>query len=138
MRKTFNLTDENTQLLYEVKEKHGFNTETEAANYIFKSYRKMLENENDQDEFIDKFLNRFNMQYYKFMERLRWATQTAEVNSIVLLDAVNTILMNENLQDCVLVDKMKSNVITISQDYQKKKVEHFKQAKEDRKAKKDN
>lgn len=136
MRKTFNLTDENTQLLYEVKKKHGFHTETEAANYLFESYQKMIESENGQDEFIEKFLDRFNMRYYKFMERLRWATQTAEVNSIVLLDAINTILMNENIQDCVLVDKMKSNVISISQDYQKKKVEHFKQAKEDRKTKK--
>lgn len=74
----------------------------------------------------------FSKNYYAFFERLRWATRTSEENSIFLLDAVNTILVNDNIKDGVPVEVYMHPVIATSKANHKRKVEHFKQAKDDR------
>ena len=72
---------------------------------------------------------------YLSKERLKWSLQTAEQNSIILLDAVNTLLHNENLNTCITTDFLPNEVITQSKNNLKEKITHFKQKSDDRKAK---
>lgn len=46
------------------------------------------------------------------------------------------MLFNQNIYDCTPVDFMESPVIKVSRETYKEKLDHFKQAKEDRKSRK--
>lgn len=95
-------------------------------------YMENLDEDIRNQKLVDLFMETFSKNYYAFFERLRWATRTSEENSIFLLDAVNTILVNDNIKDGVPVEVYMHPVIATSKANHKRKVEHFKQAKDDR------
>lgn len=135
-KKHFNLDQETIQIIQRVKEEQGFKSEVKALTYIVKKYeeqKKMSLSDADVEIIADAVVSKYNDTYYKFLERLRWATQTAEQNSIVTKDVLNTFLIKQGIEHCVLSDVTPSPVITTSMDYQKNKIEHFKQKKDDRK-----
>ena len=76
-------------------------------------------------------------QNYIQKERIKWATQTAEQNSIVLLDAMNTLLWMLNAKENISVEHAAHPVVKQSKDAIKEKIAYFKQKSDDRKAKAD-
>lgn len=136
MQKNFNLTNNNIELIHKVMKENGIKTETKAVNYILEQYAANEMKKDCQDELVEQIstitIEKFKNTYYKFFERLRWATSTAEMNSLEIKDILNTILIKEKIQDAVLCDYFQSPVIETSSEYHKKKIAHFKQAKDDR------
>ena len=135
-KKLFNLDQDTIQILYRVKEEQGFKTDVKALTYIIKEYDRQSKSSisaADVDVIADAVVSKYNDTYYKFMERLRWSTQTAEQNSISMKDVLNTLLIRDNVEHCILPDVMLSPVIKTSLDYQKNKIEYYKQRKDDRK-----
>ena len=74
--------------------------------------------------------------HYYSKERLRWSTQTAEQNSIVMLDAINTLLFMFDAETLIPADNAPHKVITQSKHMMKEKIAHFKQMSDDRKRRK--
>lgn len=138
-KKHFNLDEDVIEIIQRVKEEQGFNTEVKALMYIVREYNAQKEDtisDEAAEKLADIILAKYNEQYYKYMDRIRWAVQTAETNSIITKDAINTMLINQGIQHCILTDVTTSPVISTSLEWQKNKVEHFKQQKEDRKKRK--
>lgn len=125
MGKEFQLKDEEFQVIKNVMDQEGLN-QTKALCYILNEYQKYQNIEN----IFRKVLKEQEQEHKNFTERIRWATRVAEQNSIVLLDAVNTILVNNNVEDLIPVDTYESPVITKSKNIMKQKIAHFKQQKD--------
>lgn len=134
MVKNFNIKEENLEIINKVRQDNNLTTATAAVNFIIADYDRLLqkkkEEQNQTDALIDAIMN------HKLMTRIRWASETAEKNSIYMLDAMNTILQKNGIYDAVPVDTIPSPVITTSKELYQKKLDHFKQQAENRKHKK--
>lgn len=128
MRKiSFYIAEENEKILNELQAKLGFTTSSQVINYL-------LSKENEAwEEKIAIAVRKELEQNYLQKERMKWAVQTAEQNSIVLLDAVNTILHSKQLSTCIGCDFAPSPVISQSRKNLKDKIQHFKQKSDERK-----
>lgn len=74
-------------------------------------------------------------QNYLPKERIRFGVQTAEQNSVILLDAINTLLHMFNAKNCISVEVAPHPVITQSRTAVKKQIAKAKQRKDERKSK---
>lgn len=112
-----------------LKEKYSFSTLSQVINFLI---QQAMEN---QEEKIAKTVIREFDQNYMSKERMKWALQTAEQNTIVLLDVANTLLFKEDKMSCITTDFATNSVIAESREHLKEKIAHFKQKSDDRKAK---
>lgn len=135
IKKLYTLDNSQVQVIESVKTEQGFTDSSKALRYIVDEYEKTIKKKNQEDEFIEKLLDAYNKKYYALFERLRWASQTSEKNSTMLLDAVNTILLIQDITDGILVDAIQAPVLQMSQTAYKEKIAYFKQMKDDRKRK---
>lgn len=135
MNKLFIIEDKHLEILNKVKTEKFFKSDSETIRFILEEYNRTIKKEKSEDEFIEKLLEAYHRKYYKLFERLRWASQTAEKNSTLLLDAVNTILLLNDIDDGVMTDTFISPVLEMSNNAYKEKIAYFKQMKDDRKRK---
>lgn len=133
MNKLFIIEDKHLEILNKVKTEKFFKSDSETIRFILEEYNRTIKKEKSEDEFIEKLLEAYHRKYYKLFERLRWASQTAEKNSTLLLDAVNTILLLNDIDDGVMTDTFISPVLEMSNNAYKEKIAYFKQMKDDRK-----
>lgn len=133
MKKLFVIEDKHINIINEVKSEKFLKNDSETLRFILEEYERTVKKKKSEDEFIEKLLEAYQQKYYKLFERLRWASQTAEKNSTLLLDAVNTILLLNDINDGVMVDTFVSPVLEMSNNAYKEKIAYFKQMKDDRK-----
>lgn len=127
VRKNYNFRKETVEKIHLVMEERNMN-ETSALEFIVDEY---FNRSNYIDEAIDRLFERDK----KYRERLRWATRTAEINSQMLLDAVNTILVSKSYEYCCFPEAYMSPVLQQSKENIERKIEHFKQEKDNRERK---
>lgn len=128
IRKTFTITEENYEILKRLEKENAFSSESQTINFLLKR-----ENEDSINKIADAVLEKLEKNYIQ-KERLKWATQTAEQNSIILLDVMNTILHKENIEDCISVGFAEHEVITQSRAILKERIAYLKQKSDERKA----
>lgn len=134
MRKYLEVPEDNLEILQQVKLEQGLRTDSAAMNYIISEYDRLHKKEEDDDQKLEDFLNM--LMNHRVMTRIRFASETAEKNSIYLLDAINTMLQKEQIYDAVPLEMIPSPVIETSKELYKQKLDHFKQQAENRKRKK--
>ena len=130
MRKQFDLSDEAISVIRSVQEQHGFKSERLAVEYILRNF----DTREADEKIADAVVKKLDTDYIQ-RDRLKWSTQTAEQNSIILLDCLNTLLFSMNIQDIVPVDSAPSPVIRNSKTRIKERLAWFKQQSDERKAK---
>lgn len=128
VKRTYNMEQEKLDLIDRVKEEQGFKTATAALHYIMDKYVEL----SDEEKMLENAIQRYEEKCVGLHERLRWATRVAEQNSIVTLDILNTMLIRQDVSECIPVDIVESPVITTSREVMKKKIAHFKQKKDHR------
>lgn len=128
MKKTVYISETNLERLEKIKEKYGFSSESQVINYLIA--REDEEPEKRVAEAVRKELE----ENYLQKDRIKWATQVAEQNTIILLDAVNTLLHREKIDHCISVNFSASPVIQESQEKLKERIKYFKQKSDDRKS----
>lgn len=135
--KKYVVEQKHVDLVKQVKSDYGLKNDSAALRYIIEEYEKNCQKKKENSELIEEFLEAYHQKYYALFDRLRWATQTAEMNSMILLDAINTMLILQDVKDGVLVDSFMSPVLALSKSAYKEKIAHFKQKKDDRKNKRE-
>ncbi len=126
-RKTFGLTEKNLEILKRVKDEKGFTTDSQVINYL-------LAKEDDPTEKQIAIAVREELEKnYIQSQRLRWSTQTAEQNSIIILDILNTWLQKNDIGDCISVEFATAPVIQQSRSIIKERIAYFKQKSDERK-----
>lgn len=126
-RKTFGITEKNLEILKRVKDEKGFTTDSQVINYL-------LAKEADPSEKQIAIAVREELEKnYIQSQRLRWSTQTAEQNSIIILDILNTWLQKNDIGDCISVEFAAAPVIQQSRSIIKERIAYFKQKSDERK-----
>lgn len=129
-QRNFYLSDKDMEILEQFKEENGFSSNSNAVSYLIRHSK------DKEEEKIAKAVSEELDKHYYSKERLRWSTQTAEQNSIVMLDAINTLLFMFDAETLIPADNAPHKVITQSKHMMKEKIAHFKQMSDDRKRRK--
>ena len=127
-QKCIHLSDEDIILLNAIKKKYGLRSDSQVISYLL--HKDELGNK-EVAEAVRKELE----EHYLSKERIRWGVQTAEQNSIVLMDAINSILWVMGVKNSYRVDELTHPVIKDSTEELKRKIAHFKQKSDERKRK---
>jgi hypothetical protein len=127
-RRNLYMTDENLDIVKRVMEEQKLVSESATVSFIINEYAK-------QKTLSEEIVERINKENKAWMERVRWATKTAEVNSQILIDAINTMLLIQGVKYCSHIEYDKSPVIEQSEEKIKERIAHFKQEKDNRKRK---
>lgn len=126
-QKVFRLSDEIISKIKQIKEELSLSSDTAVIEYLVNNFYI--------NDFADQIIDRLFERDRKYRERLRWATRTAEINSQMLLDAVNTILVSKKFEYCCFPEAYMSPVLEQSKENIERKIEHFKQEKDNRERK---
>ena len=126
-QKLFKLSDDTIDKIKQIKEELGLASDTAVIEHLVRSFYI--------SDFADQIVDRLLERDKKYRERLRWATRTAEINSQMLLDAVNTILVSKDYEYCCFPEAYMSPVLQQSKENIERKIEHFKQEKDNRERK---
>ena len=111
-----------------IKKEYGLKTDSAAISFL-------LQSGNISENIAKAVVNEMEESYMK-SERLKWATKTAEQNSTVLLDAINTLLHMMKADTLISVEFAPHPIIQKSKQNIKDKIAHFKQQSDERKRKK--
>lgn len=134
--KKYVLDQECIDTISKVKADKEFKNDSATLRYIIQEYQKNEQQKENDAALISGLLESYNQKYYALFERLRWASQTAEMNTTILLDAINTILIKDDVRESILREAIQAPVIADSQNAYKEKIAYFKQQKDDRNKKK--
>lgn len=125
VRKNIYFDEKEYDKLQEIKKLYGLKTDSAAINFL-------LQSDSFTTDIAKAVVKEFEENYMK-SERLKWATKTAEQNSIVLLDSVNTLLHMFKADALISAELAPSIVVQQSQKNIKEKIAYFKQKSDERK-----
>lgn len=131
--KKYVLDQEQLDLIQKVKEEKNLKNDSATLRYIITQYAAFLQEEDRERLLIERMLNAYHEKYYALFERLKWASQTSEMNSTIILDAMNTFLISEDINEAILTNAVEAPVVNISKTAYKERIAYFKQKKDDRK-----
>ena len=123
--KHFILTKKSCDILQAVKAEKNLKSETAALEYVLNEYAEKADFLNRISDIIDE---RIIIQ----MEKVIGPTALAAQNSELLLDSINTILVERGYNVCYSVDRNPSDVVKQAEGYRRKRIEKFKQRKDNR------
>ena len=130
-QKLFYIEESNLSIIKSLQEDLGLSSESQVINYLLKQAVEQPAMEQRIAVAVRKELE----ENYLSKERIRWGVQTAEQNSMVILDVLNTLLHKEKLSTCIDVDFAPSPVVEQSKERIKKRINYFKQKSDERKSK---
>ena len=130
-QKLFYIEESNLSIIKSLQEDLGLSSESQVINYLLKRAVEQPAMEQRIAVAVRKELE----ENYLSKERIRWGVQTAEQNSMVILDVLNTLLHKEKLSTCIDVDFAPSPVVEQSKERIKKRIHYFKQKSDERKSK---
>lgn len=128
MNKTISLTKEDIEILKDLKKNYGFKSDSQTIAFLLhqtkqeKKEMAVLVRQELEENYLPK-------------DRIKWGTKTAEQNSILLLDAINTLLHMLKAENCIPVEVAEHAVISQSRGRLKQKIAYFKQKSDERKSK---
>lgn len=128
-QKCIYLSEEDLQILKSLRQEQGLKSDSQVFSYLLKRSTQ------DKQEIAEAVRKELEKNFLP-KERIRFGVQTAEQNSTVLLDAMNTLLHMLNARDCISVEVAPHPVITQSRTAVKKQIAKAKQRKDERKSKK--
>ena len=126
-QKIFRLSDEMIFKIKQIKDELSLSSDTAVIEYLVNNFHI--------NDFADQIIDRLFERDKSYRERLRWATRTAEINSQMLLDAMNTILVSKKFEYCCFPEAYMSPVLEQSKENIDRKIEHYKQEKDNRERK---
>ena len=127
-QKCIHLSEEDVTLLNSIKKKYGFKSDGQTVSYLIHKHEQGFE---ELAVAVRKELE----ENYLPKERIRWGVQTAEQNTIMMMDVLNTLIWLFNAKNRYRVGEITHPVIKESKDELKKKIAHFKQKSDERKSK---
>lgn len=137
IQKVYNLEQKDIDILQEVMQEYGYKTQVQAVRHVIQSYKEMQDEEVQSRRVAEQILNVFSEVYKDYWKRLYSSVRATDKNVSVMLDALNTMLIEKDYGACVFTDTFPSPVISDSQEHLKKKIGKKKQ-EIDRKKRKNN
>lgn len=129
-KKELTLYKENIEYIKKVKSEQGLRSMSAAVDYIIMQHRKMTDEQTDS--VAEKLLSKIEEKYKNMFTRLRLGVTTADKNSQVMLEILNSIILNLSMDKMYDTDILESNIVKESKDTVKNRIEKYKQLKDNK------
>ncbi len=129
-RKTYELSEDDILRIEKIKKDQNLRTDVSAIRYVLKEYENRMDMLEKDERLALRIVDLLEERNYVYKERLRWATSTAEKNSTIMLDVLNTLLFAQEITECIPVTEIPAPVIEKSKQLIQEKISHFKQKKD--------
>lgn len=113
IRKTYQLKEESLKIIEKVKKNYQFSSDSEALRYIISVY---------ENEEIQQLLSE--------QKQAKKIIRQTEDKIDIMYDALNTILIQSNIETCIEAEYLESAVYKRSKACKKNRVEKLKQKKD--------
>lgn len=122
--KHYKLKDESVKTIRDTMEAEGLPTETAALEYILMLHQK--KKKRLADEIADVLQERF----MNVLESTRHAARSADQSADLILDCLNTIMIERDYRVCYSAENHPSEVLLTAAEGRKKKLAKLKQRKD--------
>lgn len=129
-KKELTLYKENIEYIKKVKSEQGLRSMSTAVDYIIMQHRKMTDEQTDS--VAEKLLSKIEEKYKNMFVRLRLGVTTADRNSQVILEILNSMILNMSMDKMYDTDILESNIVKESKDTVKNRIERYKQIKDNK------
>lgn len=129
-KKELTLYKENIEYIKKVKSEQGLRSMSAAVDYIIMQHRKMTDEQTDI--VAEKLLTKIEEKYKNVFTRIRLGVATADKNSQVMLEILNSIILNLSMDKMYDTDILESNIVKESKDTVKNRIEKYKQLKDNK------
>ena len=131
----FRLNNETVEYLNKYKEENKLSSLTKALELIVSEH--MSASMNREEAIAKRVIDLFESKYGNALTRIRLATRTADINSQVIIETINSILYSANFPSSfVPTDVMKNEIIEKSEEKVKARIAYYKQLKDNKNSKK--
>lgn len=126
-KKIFNLSAEEIEIIEGVREQNNFKTQVEALRYILQSHKNTgIETERNK-EIAEEVLDVFLQNYETSWKRLYMSVRQTDKRISILMDAINTVLVENAYEHNISVDVVESPVLSEARENMKEKIQKRKQ-----------
>ena len=109
-----------------VKKEHNLRSLSQAVDYIVQQERK-----NDNvDVLADRILEKLKDKYENMFTRSRLGVNTADKNSQIMIEILNSMIYSLGVNQCYDTDIIKTDVVRDSENIIKNRIAHYKQIKD--------
>ena len=129
-KKELTLYKENIEYIKKVKSEQGLRSMSAAVDYIIMQHRKMTDEQTDS--VAEKLLSKIEEKYKNMFVRLRLGVTIADRNSQVILEILNSMILNMSMDKMYDTDILESNIVKESKDTVKNRIERYKQIKDNK------
>ncbi len=134
MVKAISINEKYLEKLRNIKGDNKLKNESETIRFLIDYYMDAANKENEDDKLVQKIIEAYDEKYNSWLERVRWATQTTEMHTTLMLDVMNTQLTKNGEKDCVFFKTFQAEPLAKSMERYKDMIAHFKQKKDERNA----
>lgn len=124
VRKNYILSDQSVEILHQTMDDENIKSETAALEYILMLHQK--KKKRLADEIADVFQERF----MNVLESTRHAARSADQSADLILDCLNTIMIERDYRVCYSAENHPSEVLLMAAEGRKKKLAKLKQRKD--------
>lgn len=126
VRKNYKLSEQSVEILHQTMDDENIKSETAALEYILMLHQKRKKRLADEiaDVLQDRFMN--------VLESTRHAARSADQSTDLILDCLNTIMVEREYRICYSAETNPSEVLLMAAEGRKKKLTKLKQRKDNR------
>lgn len=130
---TFRLKQSTIDYITAYQEQNKLSSLTAAAERIIEEHR--TENMDQNEDIVNRFIERFESKYGNALTRIRLASNAADVNIQILMELVNSFAINNtfDIGEFVSIATMKAPVLEKAEHTTKSKIAYYKQLKDNKK-----
>lgn len=125
VRKNFVLKEKSCEILRTVMDEQNIKTETAALEYVLSEYER-------REEIVTELFQVLSAELAAKIDRLINIDAACAKNSELLLDCMNTMIVERGYNVCYPADEDPSEVLKQADDYRKKRTAYSKQIKDNR------
>ena len=129
-KKELTLYKDNIEYVKKIKAEQGLRSLSAAVDYIIMQHKKMTDEQTDI--VAEKLLTKIEEKYKNMFTGLRLGVTTADKNSQVMLEILNSIILNLSMDKMYDTDILESNIVKESKDTVKNRIEKYKQLKDNK------
>lgn len=128
VRKNFDLSKEVIQYMQEYKNQHPeIKSVTQALERIVLEHKEYCE-ENQVDKIADAIIKKIENKYESMFTRIRLGVRTADINSQILIELLNTLLIHDKVPKYISTET-KHPVMVAAEFTVKERISNYKQRK---------
>jgi len=128
-RVNLTISEQSKNYIEDYKKKNNYRSISEALDSIIKHSM----NTDNVDLIADRILRKIEDKYDNLFTRMRLAGNSADINSQVIVEILNSMIINMNMKKSFMTDTVESQVVADSKKQIKNRIAYYKQLKDNKK-----